>query len=596
MYGFYGRILKINLTKKQYNIVPIEEKILLKYFGGKGFGSYLLYTLNPKGIDPLSPENCLIFATGPVTGSIIWGSSRYGVFTKSPQTNFYSESYSGGKTPEAMDSAGFDATVITGRSKEPCVLLVRPNGVDFHDASNIWGMNTFDTEDTVNKLFGAAEKKTKSGSVVIGPAGEKLVRFAVIENDYWRSAGRTGTGTVMGSKNLKAIVFQGNKKRQFFDEEKIKIFSKEFAKSSKNHPSVKAFKSRGTSNMLKKVNKAGAFPNRYWSKSYLDNWQNISSDALHKQCSVTPRACPKCFIACARMTTILKGRHAGLKLEGPEYETIYAFGGLCLVDSIEEIAYLNDICDKLGMDTISAGNLCGFAIEAVQRKKIKYDIDYGDVDAIAGLLNKIAKRESIGDTLALGIRHAAKKWDLEDIAVHVKGLEPPGYDPRVLKGCGLAFATSDRGACHLRANFHAPELAGVIAPDTIKGKADLFVELEDHLTFFDTLILCRFYKGLYSWNKLSELMYMITGSKENEQTLRKKVFEISDIVRHFNIREGLKMEDDNLPKRLLKDFSKTGRGIKKQELEIMLQDYYKRRGWNKNGVPKDIDLKGFFAS
>ncbi len=586
MDGFYGRILKIDLTEKIFCIEDLDDKILSSYLGGKGLASYLLYKLNPKSVDPLSPANCLIFATGPVTDSIIWGSSRYGVFTKSPQTGFYSESYSGGKVPEAIDSTGFDAIVIMGRSKKPLVLAINPEGVDFHDAGDIWGMDTFETEDTVNRRFGSNDSGAmKSGSVVIGPAGEKLVRFAVIENDYWRSSGRTGTGTVMGSKNLKAILFKGDKKRPLFDKEKVKKFSKNLAAESKESPSVLAYRTWGTPNMVKTTNKAGAFPTRYWSEGSYDKWENISADALHKQCHVEPHACPKCFISCGRMTTILQGRHSGLKLEGPEYETIYAFGGLCLIDSIEEIAYLNDICDRLGMDTITAGNLCGFTIEAARKKRIDCRIDYGDVDAIAVLLKKIAKREGIGDILALGIRHAARQWKMEDIAIHVKGLEPPGYDPRVLKGTGLAYATSDRGACHLRATFHNPELTGMIDPEIIKGKADLFIDFEDRLTLLDTLILCRFYRDLYPWERLGELIRITTGLKENKKTLQKRAAKISTLVRSFNIREGLTQEDDRLPERLYKELLKTGHGIKKEEIDAMLQDYYNLRGWDKNGIP-----------
>ena len=584
MYGFYGRFLKVDLTDRKHDIVTLPDTVLLKYLGGKGLASYLLYSMNPRGVDPLSPDNCLIFATGPITNSMIWGSSRYGVYTKSPQTGFYSESYSGGKVPEAIDSAGFDAIVVTGKSKSPAVIVIKPEGVEFHDASDIWGMETYETEDTVNRKFGKGAKK--SGAVVIGPAGENLVRFALIENDYWRSAGRTGVGTVMGSKNLKAIVFKGDKRRPLFDEERVRLFSKELSAESKNNPIVQAYKNMGTPMMVESVNKIKAFPTRYWSEGFFDKWENISAEALHKQCKVRPRACAKCFIACGRMTTVLNGRHAGLKIEGPEYETIFAFGGLCMVDSIEEIAYLNDICDRLGMDTISAGNLCGFAIEAAKKKKIDFKIEYGDVDAIADLLKKIAARQGVGDILARGIGYAARNWNMEDMAVHVKGLELPGYDPRVLKGCGLAFATADRGACHLRATFHNPEIKGVIAPETIKGKAELLVDFEDRLTLMDTLILCRFYRDMYPWNRLGEIIEMTTGLKQDKAALRERAAEISTLIRCFNIREGLKPEDDNLPKRFYKENLKTGHRIKKEELVTMLQDYYNLRGWHKNGLPE----------
>jgi aldehyde:ferredoxin oxidoreductase len=583
-YGFYGRFLKVDLTHGTYDIVKLPESVLLKYLGGKGLASYILYSMNPEGVDPLSPDNCLIFATGPITNSMIWGSSRYGVYTKSPQTGFYSESYSGGKVPEAMDSAGFDAIVFTGKNKRPAVIVINPEGAQFHDAKDIWGMATYETEDTVNEKFGKGA--TKSGAVVIGPAGENLVRFAVIENDYWRSAGRTGVGTVMGSKNLKAIVFKGNKKRPLFNEKQVKTFSKELAAESKNNPVVQAYKKMGTPMMVESVNKIKAFPTRYWSEGFFDKWKNISAEALHNQCSVQPRACAKCFIACGRMTTVQNGPYAGLKIEGPEYETIFAFGGLCTIDSIEEITYLNDICDRLGMDTISAGNLCGFTIEAAKRKKIDFQIEYGDVDAIAGLLKKIATRQGIGDILARGIRHAARTWKMEDMAVHVKGLELPGYDPRVLKGCGLAFATAGRGACHLRATFHNPEIKGMIAPETIKGKAELLIDFEDRLTLMDTLILCRFYRDLYPWERLGEIIEMTTGQKQDKAALRKRAAEISTLIRCFNLREGLKPEDDNLPKRFYKETLKSGHRIKKQEFETMLQEYYNLRGWHKNGFPE----------
>ena len=584
MHGFYNRILKIDLSKKLANIDKVSNDTLEKYLGGKGLASYLLYELNPAEVDPLDAANCLIFATGPFTKSAIWGSSRYGVFTKSPQTGFYSESYSGGKTPESIDSCGFDAIVIQGKSEEPAVLNIHPEGVDFHDAGDIWGMDTFQAEDVVVSRFSREDSGLKkAGAVVIGPAGERLVRFAVIENDYWRSAGRTGVGTVMGSKKLKAIVFQGDRRRSFYDDRSVTEFSKKMAAESRDNPGVKAYKAMGTPMMVKIMNQAHAFPTKYWSEGTFNQWEKISADALHERCRVKPHACPKCFMACGRMTTVQQGRHAGLKLEGPEYETIYAFGGLCLIDSIEEIAYLNDICDRLGMDTITAGNLCAFTIEAAKRGRIDDNIKYGDVDAIAELLNKIAHRESVGDILARGIRFAAKEWNMEDVAVHVKGLEPAGYDPRVLKGMGLAYATSDRGACHLRSTFYKPELSGMIDPDIIEGKAKLFIDFEDRLTIFDTLILCRFYRDLYPWEGLTEIIGLVTGLKLDQKTLQKKAATISTLVRRFNLREGLKPEADLLPKGLFTPLRDSGQAITEEELDYMLKDYYHLRGWDEKG-------------
>ncbi len=582
MKGFYDRILKIDLSRETFSIEPGDEKIQATYLGGKGLASYLLCTLNPKGVDPLTPENCLIYATGPVAGGSIWGSSRYGVFTKSPQTGFYSESYSGGKVPEAIDATGFDAIVIQGQSKKPSVLSIHPEGVDFHRAGDLWGRETYETEDIAKERFSLSKiRYRKTGAVAIGPAAENLVRFAVIENDYWRSAGRTGVGTVMGSKRIKAIVFQGDRKRSFFDETAVKNISKEMARAFRDNPAVAAYKSMGTPMMVKLLNNAKGFPTRYWSAGYCDHWEQINADALHDHCQVTPRACAKCFMACGRLATVKEGRHKGLKIEGPEYETIYTFGGLCMIDSIEEIAYLNDICDRLGMDTISAGNLCAFTIEAVKRGKTDYPIDYGDADAIAGLLKKIAYRKGIGDVLANGIKFASQTWGLEDIAVHVKGLEPAGYDPRALKGMGLAYATSDRGACHLRATFYKPELAGLIDPGQIEGKAAMFVDYEDRLTLFDTLILCRFYRDMYPWESLAKIIYSACGIGAEKSELQKIAANVSNIVRDFNLREGMLPEDEKLPPAFHRPLAGTGEVITEDELNTMLDEYYHLRGWKK---------------
>jgi aldehyde:ferredoxin oxidoreductase len=584
VHGFYSRILKVDLNQKNFKIDNIDDAIYEKYLGGKGLASYLLTELNPPGVDPLSAENTLIFATGPIGGSTIWGSCRYGVYTKSPLTGFFAESYSGGRTPDAIDATGFDAIVIQGRCNEPAVLTVHPDGVDFHAAGELWGMESYGAEDAIKERF-AREEYRKKGALVIGPASENLVRFGCIKNDYWRSAGRTGAGTVMGSKKIKGILFTGNRKRSHADEAAVKEFSKNFMAEFKDHAAANAYRTLGTPMLVKLTNTAGAFPNRYWSKGTMENWENISAEALVEKMDPTPHACGKCFMACGQLGTVKEGRHAGLKIEGPEYETIYAFGGLCLIDSIEEIAYLNDICDRLGMDTITAGNLCAFTIEATRRGKVDYKIDYGAVDAIAGLLQKIAGREGIGEVLSQGIKHAAQEWDLEDIAVHVKGMEPAGYDPRALKGMGLAYATSDRGACHLRATFYKPELAGMIPPEQIEGKAELFLEFEDRLTIFDTLVLCRFYRDFYQWGPLEEIIHAITGLEAGEAALREKAKEVATLIRRFNLREGMQPKDERLTKALHQPLTDTGKVITEEELEIMLKDYYRLHGWDEKGLP-----------
>ena len=586
MFGCYGRMLLIDLTTRHWSIEPVSDAMLSETLGGKGLATRLLLEMNPAGVDPMSPENRLIFATGPFCGTGMWGASRYGVFTKSPLTGMYCESYSGGKVPEAIDRAGFDAVVLSGRADPPVVVSIHPGGCEFFDADDLWGMDAFTAETEVKKRFAPSTQGYGApGAVVIGPAGEKGVRFATINNDLWRCAGRAGAGTVMGSKQIKAMVFAGDRKREMADPKGAAAFARTFAAAGVKTPGVKAYKGFGTTMMVGLMNTAGAFPTRYWTRGTCDHWEKISGEQYHRDHEVKAHACLKCFMACGRKATLSRGRHKGLELEGPEYETIYAFGGLCMIDDMAEIAYLNDLCDRLGMDTITAGNLCGFAIEAVKRGKLDYPIDYGDAEAIAGLIRKIGAREGVGEIFARGIRPAAAHFGLEDLAVHVKGMEPAGYDPRVLKGMGLAYATSDRGACHLRTTFYKPELSGMIDPDAIKDKAAMLIDYEDRLTLFDTLILCRFYRDLYDWDTLGEAIGLVTGLDGIRDNLRRLAAGISDATRLFNLREGLVPADDSLPPFIHNTPLPSGHSITREEIAYMVQDYYRVRGWNEAGVP-----------
>ena len=589
MFGFHNRLLEINITKKSFTIKAISDEILCRTLGGKGLATHLLLQHNPPRVDPLSPDNHLIIAAGPVADTAIWGSCRHGVFTKSPQTGYYSESYSGGTVAEYMARTGYDAVMISGGSSDPVWIEVSEDGAYFHPAQDLWGMESYTTEDWVKAWIKENRPDAKScGVVCIGPAGENLVAFAVIENDYWRSAGRTGVGAVMGSKGIKAIAFWGNEKKALADPGLVKNFAKEFSGKAKDDRGVLNYKNMGTSMMVDIMSGVGSFPTHYWHKGQAGHQENINADALHRRLNVLPHACRRCFIACGRLATIKQGRHKGLKIEGPEYETIYALGGLCEVDSIEEIAYLNDICDRLGLDTISAGNLVAFTIEASRQGRIDYNIDYGQVDKIATLLEDIVYRRGIGDTLARGIKAVAKAWNMEDQAVHVKGMEPAGYDPRVLKGMGLAYGTSDRGACHLRTTFYKPELTNMIDPDQIDGKAEMLAEWEDRLTIFDSLILCRFYRDLYQWEELTTMIKGVSGSELNKGHMRSVAGAITDNTRRFNIREGLTQEEDHLPKRFYTEaLPETGKVITVEQMEQLLADYYRLRGWDGNGRPHD---------
>lgn len=585
MKGFFNQILIIDLTEKTYYSEDVSEEVYTNYLGGKGLASYLLLAKNKAGIDPLSPENNFIIATGPANDTPIWGTSRYGVFTKSPLTGLISHSYSGGRIAEPISRTGYDAIVIKGMSDKPIYIEISDERVLFHDAGDIWGLDAYQTEDTILNKTG----KKSSGAMVIGPAGERLVRFASVVNNRWRCAGRTGVGAVLGSKMVKGIVFHGNKKRAIADPEAAKRFKDEWHKKiTETYPSS-SYKKMGTTGLVAIINTLEAFPTRYWKEGRVDGWENISGETLHSTYNVKPHACNRCLLACGRLTTINEGTYAGLKIEGPEYETIYAFGGLCLIKRLDEVMYLNDICDRLGMDTITGGNLAAFAIEASKMGKVNEKIDYGDVDAISRLLYCIAYREGIGELLADGIVRTAREWGMEDIAIHVKGMEPAGYDPRYFKAMGLAYATSDRGACHLRSTAFRAELAGLIPPEQIEGKAEVFIDFEDRLTLQDALILCRFYRDLYLWDELASIVRITTGMDTNKEDLRRIASNISDIARHFNIREGLTKADDTLPQRLFDEpLGSRKDTITKEQLEYMKEDYYRLRGWDANGIPNRL--------
>jgi aldehyde:ferredoxin oxidoreductase len=587
MHGFHNIALRIDVSQKAFEIEKIPDSILKQTLGGKGLATHLLLKYNPAGVDPLGPENHILFATGPATNSSLWGSCRHGVYTKSPLTGCYAESYSGGTAAEPMAATGADAVMIHGASPAPVWLEIAENSVQFHSAAKLWGLDTYRTEDFIKSWLKANRPEArKAGVVTIGPAGENKVAFAVIENDYWRSAGRTGCGAVMGSKNIKAIAFWGNRSKEVADPERMKRLAADLAQISKENPGVQAYKTLGTPMLVDIMNKAGGFPTRYWQRGRFDRYPQINAAALHARCEVRPHACLKCLMACGRLSTVKAGRHKGLKAEGPEYETIYAFGGLCEIDSVEEILFLNDLCDRLGMDTITAGNLAAFTIEAVRQGKINYPINYGEADSVARLIEDVAARRGIGDTLARGIRATASEWGMENQAVHVKGLEPAGYDPRVLKGMGLAYGVSDRGACHLRATFYKPELSGLVDPNQIEGKAKIFAEWEDRLTVFDTLIICRFYRDLYQWEQLSAIIAATTGMELGVDGMRAIAARVTNDTRRFNLREGLTRADDRLPVRLTTEaLLDSNSRISKEEMETMLSEYYKVRGWNADGTP-----------
>ena len=578
MHGFHNRLLRVDLSARTWAAEEISDNVLAGCLGGKGLATHLLLENAPPGVDPLTPGNPLIFATGPATGTVLAPASRYGVFTKSPLTGIFGESYAGGHVAPQIKATGYDAILLQGASDAPVYLQVSDKEITFHDAAPFWGMDTYQAEEALEAAVGARGAK----AIVIGPAGERQIPFAVIGNDRGRQAGRTGVGAVMGSKRLKGILFHGEAKCPLYDAKAIRAYDRELRERGKDDPGAQAYRKFGTPMIVAIANQAGSFPSYYWSAGTVPHWEQISADAMVERFKPRPRACYRCFLACGKLTTVPDGRHAGLTLEGPEYETIFAFGGLCGVDDLAEIVYLNDICNRLGLDTITAGNVVGFAIEAARRGALTLKLDYGDVDGIAELVRQIGNREGIGALLSQGVRAASRELGLEELAIHVKGLEPPGYDPRALKGMGLAFAVSDRGACHLRATVYKAEFAGWVDRTSAEGKADVVLDFEDRHTLFDTLIFCRFYRDMIGWDDLPLIIRGLTGLELDKAGLQALSARIAADVRRFNLREGMSPADDTLPERFLREpLQPSGERLSEAELEQMVSEYYALRGWER---------------
>jgi len=568
MNGYFSKLLRIDLSGKTFTYEPIPAAVLETHLGGKGLGTHLLLTENPPNVDPFSPDNRFIIATGPATGTRLWSQSRYGVFSKSPATGGYCESYCGGALAPKIKGCGVDAVIIEGRCDTLTGLVIGEEGVAFVDAAEVQGKDAFEAED-----FILARSPDGAGAMTIGPAGENGVAFACVKSDRWRSVGRGGMGAVLGSKNVKAISFSGTQKAEIADEALLKQVIKELAQKAKGHPATKVYQQFGTPSQVRVTNAAKCFPTHYWQSGHFDKWENLSADYMQANFEVKACGCPTCFLKCTKHSKVLHGRHAGLELEGPEYETIYAIGGLNDIDSLEEVAYLNELCDRLGIDTMSAGNISAFAIEAFKRGKTDFEIDYNQPDRMAELFRLIANAEGVGAIFAKGIKTAAAELGLEDLAIHVKGLEPAGFDPRVLRGMGLSYATSARGACHLRGTFYKAELSGQMDPKQIKGKAELHIDYEDRAALFDCLVLCRFYRDFIGWEELVRIFEATTGVKRDKECLQLIANHITQQTRAYNHREGLDATTDTLPKRFLREKTREGDAMSAAELQTMIDEY-----------------------
>ena len=572
-----GDLLRIDLTTRTSREETVPPELIKELIGAKGLGThYLCEEVGPR-VEPLGPEAKLIFAIGPMAGTTMLGSNRYGLFFVSPLTGAYCECYSGGNLTPQFAKTGYKVVIVEGKADGHVYLEISEEGVAFHSAEDLWGLDAYESED---KIVERTDHK-RAQACVIGQAGERLVRFACVNNNKWHQLGRGGPGAVFGSKNLKGIVWHGDKKVEVARPDAYKAVVRDLLERTKGDPGVAAYQRGGTLNMVRIVNGANAFPTRYWRKGTLENFERITVETMLAEHGTRNELCPPCVMKCVKRNFVFKGRHKGLEIEGPEYETAYVFGGLCEIKDFSEIMWLNDICDRLGVDSMTAGNLCALAIEASQRGLIDEKMDFGDPDCVGDFLTKMCLREGIGDIWADGILRVEKEYGLEGVAVHVKGMEPAGYDPRVMKGMGLGFATAPRGACHLRATMYKPELIGVIDPQAIEGKAAIYCDWEDRLTIMDTLLYCRFYRDLVQWPYITAVVNAAVGADYGEDDMHRIANRIVTMSHDLNAARGIGRESERLPE-WVSDKPMEDEGaltFPQAEMEYMLTDYYRIRGW-----------------
>ena len=602
--GYAGKIAWIDLTEGRGRVEELEEGIARKYIGGKGLGAYFLLKNMRPHIDPYDPQNILIFITGPLTGTTFPAVSRSAVITKSPMTGTFLDSYSGGFFGPQMKYAGYDALIVMGKARNPVYIVVDNEKISIKEADHLWGLSTSKTDSLLRSEL-KEEKNDRMSIAAIGQAGEKLVRFSGILNDK-RIYGRGGAGAVMGSKNLKAIVIKGSNKIRLADENSFREVVRHCQQKIAENPMTKkggVFPRIGTMMTVDLTQETGTFPTRNWQENRFDHAREINGEAFLRY-SVRPRACFACPIGCSRETKALIG---GVEFvtEGPDYETIYAFGSNCEVKSPEVIIAADKLCDEYGIDTISCGGVIGFAMECfekglISKKETKeINLNFGNGDAIIEVIHLIARKEGIGQLLSEGVKIASEKIKgSSTFAMHVKGLELPGYDPRGMKGQALTYALSDRGACHLRSNTIRTELLGI--PQIIdrygyEEKAQMVRELQLHYATADCLIACVFGGVAISLQDYTEALLPLTGWPITLKELQLVAERAWNLTRLFNIREGFTRKDDTLPERLFIQGStrgpSSGRVVDRDSFERMLDEYYQIVGWDRlTGAPTEEKL------
>ncbi len=576
--GWSGTVLDVDLGAKSSKSYPLDRDVARRFVGGRGLGARLLWDLVGPEVDPLSPENVLIFTNGPLTGTGYQTSNRFSVSTKSPLTGTILDANSGGYWGMQFKKAGYDVMIIRGRAAAPVWIEIKDASPAFHDAAELWGLRVFD----VTRRLG--QDNNRRNVLCIGPAGENLCRIASILNDRERCLARGGTGAVMGSKNLKAIVIEGKQRPEIQDPERFKFMLYETRKLLATSPlTSQALPEFGTVVLMNIMNNIGALATRNHQQTQFEGAEAISGEELTDKYLVKNAACWACPISCTRVSRTEK-----VEGEGPEFETAWAFGAQCGIDDLPAIIEANSHCNDLGLDTISAGSTIACAMELSEKGYLASDLRFGRADQLVPTIEAMAYRRGVGSDMADGSLRLGAKYGHPELSMSAKGLEMPAYDPRGMQGQGLLYATSNRGGCHMRGNMLGVEVLGVpklVDRFQVQGKSGFVILHQNLAAAIDSLVLCKFTNLGVSEEYFARVLSAVTGIPYATGDLIKVGERVWNLEKLFNLREGFSRRDDTLPPRLLNEAASGPSQGWVVQLEPMLEEYYRARGWDRDGVP-----------
>jgi aldehyde:ferredoxin oxidoreductase len=600
--GYSGRILYVDLTTGKNHTEKLDEETAKKYIGGIGLGMHLYLSNSKKGVDPFSPENPIVLAVGPLAATMFpTGGNGHTFISKSPATGGVGESVSHGTFGTELKRAGYDAVVLTGKAEKPVYLLIDDDSIEVRDASKLWSTSPAETEDAIKNEIGDFYVRVAS----IGLAGEKLSKIACIINDKTRAAGRTGLGAVMGSKHLKAIAVRGTNDIQIAKPEEFFSMVKEFHERMKG-PAAQKYRTMGSTENLMIQNKLFCVPTRNYNDAHFEYADRISSDVINQRYVAKIIACNSCAMRCEHEVVIKDGHYKGT-MARIEYDNLWALGPNCGIDKLNSIIKAAERCTYYGLDAQSVGGVVAFIMDCHEKGILTHedlegiDAHFGNASALLTLIDRIAKREGIGDMLADGVRAAAAKIGKgsEKLAQHVKGLEVTGYDLRCLKTAALSYAVSFRGADHNRSGAFTVDLKGKV--DRLKaenGRGKLVKDLEDSFNLIDSLIVCKNSKGTFykELEEMTKIYNVTTGLDVTAHDLELASERIQALAKLINIREGLTRKDDTLPWKVMNqpitdDCPVKGAVVTPAELDLMLDDYYQARGYDKQGIPTKAKLQ-----